>query len=256
LKVYRRLEREDDVISIIQHRVGAAELLKRKVSAMRGDVDAALLDSLALDRYPRDYAPGQTVEKDVGNEVLVLLAGVAGEARMLADGRRQILALRFPGDTLTPNPGETLVALTRARVTDVAPLMVCLADASTAFGPLRRAWLRAHLTDQAILRDQVVRLGRMSAFERVAHMLLEAHERLAQVGLVQDTTFHMPLTQEVVGDAMGLSVVHLNRTLQALRREGLVAAKQGYVTLLDRRRLVDIAAYVSRFPAPWRPASA
>lgn len=210
---------------------------------------------IALDDVRCEFASGQTILGATApqGELLVLVSGVAGESRMLSDGRRQILALRFPGDVLTAKPGEALIALTRVRVADGAKLMACLADASPEFQPLRRAWLATDRTDQAILRDQVVRLGRMSALERTAHMLLEAHERLAQVGLARDTVFHLPLTQEVMSDVIGLSVVHLNRTLQALRREGLLSSKQGYVTLLDRPRLVDITAYVSRFPRAWRP---
>jgi CRP-like cAMP-binding protein len=243
------------LISIIQHGVKSSELVARRLLATRSNADVNVFGSIALEDRRPEFASGQTIFGSVGaqSEMLVLASGVAGEARMLADGRRQILALRIPGDTLTAKPGESLVALTRVRVADGSRLMACLADASAEFQPLRRAWLAADRTDQAILRDQVVRLGRMSAFERTAHMLLEAHERLAQVGLAQETAFHLPLTQEVVSDVIGLSVVHLNRTLQSLRREGLASVKQGYVTLLDRARLVEIAAYVSRFPRAWRP---
>ncbi|WP_293678901.1 Crp/Fnr family transcriptional regulator [uncultured Phenylobacterium sp.] len=84
--------------------------------------------------------------------------------------------------------------------------------------------------------------------------LLEVHERLAQVGLATDATFHMPLTQDTISDVIGLSGVHLNRTLQTLRRDGLIVSRQGYITLTDRRRLVEIAAYVSRFPLAWQPS--
>ena len=222
---------------------------------MRGRVDESVLRGLGLEDACHDVPAGQSVCGAEANRgvVGILVSGVVGETRSLADGRRQILALRFPGDPLTPNAGVALMALTRARVADGGRLMACLADASADYQPLRRAWVAADLTDQAILRDQVVRLGRMSAFERMAHMLLEVHERLAQVGLGQETTFHLPLTQEIVSDVIGLSVVHLNRTLQSLRREGLIVSKQGYVTLMDRTRLVEIAAYVSRFPVAWRP---
>jgi CRP-like cAMP-binding protein len=246
------------LISIIQHGVRNSEILARRLSSMRGRIDFGLLDNLALDGDRRDYAAGQAIfDQDANHRrVLVLVSGVAGEARVLADGRRQILALRFPGDALTANPGEILVALTRVHVADGAGLMTCLADASPDFQQLRRAWVTASRTDQAILRDQVVRLGRMSAFERTAHMLVEVHERLAQVGLASEANFHLPLTQEMVSDVIGLSVVHLNRTLQALRREGLVTSRQGYVTLVDRARLVEIAAYVSRFPTAWTPNAA
>jgi CRP-like cAMP-binding protein len=243
------------VISIIQHGVKSSELLARRLSAMRGRVSSATLDAIGLDATRLTFEAGQPVfeGEDIRREIQVLAGGIVGEVRILADGRRQILALRFPGDALIPSDGEALVALTRVRTADGLPLMTRLADASEDYQPLRRAWVAASRTDQAILRDQVVRLGRMSAFERMAHMLLEAHERLAQVGLATDTTFHLPLTQEMVSDVIGLSVVHLNRTLQNLRRSELVVSKQGYVTLVDRPRLVDIASYVSRFPVAWRP---
>lgn len=244
------------MISIIQHGVKNSEILARRLSSMRGRVGGEVLETLSLDADRRDYTSGQAIFDEASDlrDVKVLVSGIAGEARVLADGRRQILALRFPGDSLAPNPSEVLIALTRVRVADGAGLMTCLADSSADFQGLRRAWIAASRTDQAILRDQVVRLGRMSAFERMAHMLLEVHERLAQVGLASETSFHLPLTQEMVGDVIGLSVVHLNRTLQSLRRDGLIVSRQGYVTLVDRARLVDIAAYVSRFPTAWQPS--
>lgn len=243
------------MISIMKHGLPGSEILARRLISMRTGFDRDVLGDCAIDQNRRDVGPGQPIFAGGGDAggVLVLTAGVAGEVRRLADGRRQILALRFPGDALLPSPGEELVALTRVRAADGAGLMRRLADASADCQPLRRAWVAAGRTDQAILRDQVVRLGRMSALERVAHMLVEAHERLAQIGLARDSTFHLPLTQDMVSDVIGLSVVHLNRTLQALRKDGLVASRQGYVTLADRRRLVEISAYVSRFPRAWAP---
>ena len=246
------------MISIIQHGLKSSELLARRLAAMRSRLGSDMFASLGLDAGSRTFEAGQHIFESgrVRNEVQVMVSGVVGEVRILSDGRRQILALRLPGYTLIPNSAEALVALTLVRVADGLPLMACLANSSEDYQPLRRAWIAASRTDQAILRDQVVRLGRMSAFERVAHMVLEAHERLAQVGLATETTFHMPLTQEVISDVIGLSVVHLNRTLQTLRRSALVASRQGYFTLVDRPRLLDIAGYVSRFPVAWRPGEA
>ena len=246
------------VISILQTGVSGAELLGRRLEAMRGRVDAGLVKSLDLDSSRCDSPAGHVIYggDTCRQAAAILVSGVAAEAKMLAKGRRQILALRLPGDSISATPGEVVIGLTRTRIADGSRLMAALADGSDQFQPLRRAWVASGRTDQALLRDQVVRLGRMSAFERVAHLLLEIHERLAQVGLTQAMTFHLPLTQEMIGDVIGLSVVHLNRTLQALRREGLVSTQQGYVTLLDRQRLVEVAAYVSRFPVPWRSQAA
>jgi hypothetical protein len=245
---------EIDVISILKHGVTGAELLARRLAAARTRVDAASLQGLGLDPERSTFETGAEIREAEGGpkSAQLLTEGVAGEVRCLGDGRRQILALRFPGDVLLPGDGETLVALTRVRTADGARLLACLSDPSPAYQPLRRGWVAANRMDQAILRDQVVRLGRMSAFERVAHMMLEIHERLGQVGLVCGTTFHLPLTQEMVSDVAGLSVVHLNRPLQSLRREDLIGFRHGYVTLRDRARLAEVASYVSAYPAAWR----
>lgn len=242
------------MISILKHGVPAAELLARRFAATRTRVDSSCLHDLRLDAGRSTFEPGTEVRGSDGcaKSAQVLTEGVAGEVRCFGDGRRQILALRFPGDVLLPGDGETLVALTHVRTADGARLLARLSDASPAYQPLRRAWVAAGRVDQALLRDQVVRLGRMSAFERVAHIMLEIHERLGQVGLVSDTTFHLPLTQEMVSDVAGLSVVHLNRTLQNLRRDELLGFRHGYVTLKDRDRLAQVASYVSTYPAAWR----
>lgn len=242
------------MISILKHGATAAELLGRRFAATRTRVDPASLSELRLDPGRSTFEPGVEIRGPEGcsRPAQLLTEGVVGEVRCLDDGRRQILALRFPGDVLLPGDGETLVALTRVRTADGARLLARLSDASPAHQPLRRAWVAAGRVDQALLRDQVVRLGRMSAYERVAHMMLEIHERLGQVGLVSETTFHLPLTQEMVSDVAGLSVVHLNRTLQNLRRDELVGFRHGYVTLKDRARLVQVASYVSAYPAAWR----
>ena len=98
-------------------------------------------------------------------------------------------------------------------------------------------------TDEAYLLGQVVRIGRQTAYERVAHLLLELHFRLRVVGLATDDFMPLPLTQEIIADALGLSIVHLNRTLQQLRRDGIVEVKGGVARLLDAGRLRSIADF-------------
>ena len=94
--------------------------------------------------------------------------------------------------------------------------------------------------EEAGLCDQVVRLGRQTAYERLVHLILELYERLQKVGLVDGDSFSIPLTQELLADALGLSVVHINRTLQQVRRDKLLEMQSGRVTLLqpDRMRLL------------------
>jgi CRP-like cAMP-binding protein len=247
------------MISIIRPGVEGSELLARRLVAVRGRrLDRAQLEGLGLETVREFHEPGCEVfpPDPQRAQVQLLVSGIVGEVRRLADGRRQILSLRLPGELLVPSGSETFVALTPVRLADGLALMMRLAEASEAHQPLRRAWISASRVDDALLRDQVVRLGRMSAYERVSHLLLEAHERLAQIGLATETTFHFPLTQEALSDAAGLSVVHLSRTVQTLRRRGLITSGRGFVRLLDRPALVEAAGFVSRFPMPWRPCDA
>ena len=100
--------------------------------------------------------------------------------------------------------------------------------------------------------EQVVRVGRRTAYERMCHLLLELHHRLSLVGLAQDWRFPMPLTQEILADATSLSIVHVNRTLTQLRREHLVEIRQGHVTLLEPAELISIADFRPPEPSDWR----
>lgn len=240
------------MINILHHGVSAAELLGRKFAASRTPVDPSCLQALGLDPLRSAFEPGAGMLSAQGRAMQLLTDGLVGEVRCLNRGRRQILSLRVPGDLLVLGEGETLVALTHVRTSDAAPLLAGLSDACPTSQALRRAWVAAGRIEQALLRNQVVRLGRMSACERLGHALLEIHERLGQVGLVTGMTFHLPLTQETLSDLAGLSVVHLNRTLQGLRREGLLGLRRGYVTLMDRIRLAEMACYSSPYAAPLR----
>ncbi|TNC05710.1 Crp/Fnr family transcriptional regulator [Methylobacterium terricola] len=190
----------------------------------------------------------------------VLLEGWACRQRLLADGRRQIVVVLLPGDLIglsqrrRPLPFGSVATLTTAQVCEVGPLRDCV---SWGDGPpgtslsgtglpgsgLAAALWQARETEELWLVNQVVRLGRQTAYERVAHFLLELRERLAAVDRVQDERFSFPITQEVLADALGLSVVHMNRTMQQLRRDGLIEQRATAITLRDVPALASIADY-------------
>lgn len=176
---------------------------------------------------------------------IVVVSGWISETRILPDGRRQIFAFLLPGDVATVSGlshvgSRGLVALTNVEIADAGALAVgengerisnSLADA------IRQREER--------LFDQIVRIGRLTAKERVLNLLLELYDRLDAIGLVKENTFRIPLTQEVFADALGLSVVHINRTLQQLRREGMLTVGRGTVTLHQRHKLATFACYQS-----------
>lgn len=202
---------------------------------------------------PHHHASQQDLcAADVLPSSRLIVAGWACRYRLLADRRRQILGFMLPGDFVgrvllpdLPLP-YAVVALTELKTISVQPLAETAANPdSTALA--RAVRLTAHL-DDLLLLNQLTRLGQQTARERVVHLVLELHERLGWVGLTWGDRFAIPLTSDVLADALGLSVVHVNRTLQQLRTEGLLEVEGGMVALLKLERLQDVVK--------WTPLSA
>jgi len=161
----------------------------------------------------------------------IIVSGWAVRARLLADGRRQFLSFLLPGDLIghcrhsRPLAVSTIVALTDVRL--------CAAPASSTSASLAEAYAVSQALDEAYLLSHITRLGRLNAQERIGDLMLEFHERLTLAGLVTHNGFEMPLTQEALGDALGLTSVHINRMLQLMRREGDLTLKGGRLILSD-----------------------
>lgn len=198
---------------------------------------------------PQFHLGGQELiaEGEPLNRPFLLLEGWALRQRVLSDGRRQIFSFILPGDGFGFCPrhdGVSLsstVTLTSVAVARIPQLSEALhRTPQTALS--RTAWNMLSL-EESCLVNETVRLGRQSAYERLIHLLLEFHDRLAAVGLAHDGAFTMPFTQEVLSDALGLSTVHTNRTLQQLRRERLIETHMPMVQLLDLPLLAEIADY-------------
>ena len=200
-----------------------------------------------VERVPAGASIG--AENEARKRQIVVVSGWIAETRILPDGRRQIFAFLLPGDvasvTSASNVGlRGLVALTNVEIADAAALTVGDQGERVAASLNEAIRLR-----EERLFDQIVRIGRLTAKERVLNLLLELYDRLDSIGLVKENTFRIPLTQEVFADALGLSVVHINRTLQQLRREGLVTVGRGTVTLNQRHKLAAFACYQSETQA-------
>ena len=186
-------------------------------------------------------------EGQTGIRPLVILSGWACRMRILADGRRQIMCLLLPGDlvgfaALRPSMAAhaTVAAITNVELADAETLCNALESSEPgAWNGLKDACRAAARLDECALLDQIVRLGRKTAYERVADFLLELHWRLRLAGLVKGEDFEMPLTQEQIADMLGLSNVHVNRTLQQLRRDGLLELGGGRARLLERQLLEE-----------------
>jgi CRP-like cAMP-binding protein len=181
------------------------------------------------------------------DHVHLLVEGWAGRYKLLPEGDRHIMAYLIPGDLC-----DVHVTLLRVMDHSIGALSTC----KVAFIPrvrieaiindhqrLARALWWSTLVDEAVLREWLVTLGQRPANKRVAHLICEMLLRSKAVGLTHDDSFEMPLTQEELGDTMGLSVVHMNRTLQELRRSGLITSEGRRVVVNDVQGLMAFADF-------------
>ena len=169
----------------------------------------------------------------------LIVSGWACYQRVLPDGRRQIFGFILPGDLtgVFAEPNALRLAdasaVTGLETLGASALQRALTSEADRYPGLALALIRMAAAEEARLLDQIMRLGRQTAYERVAHLLLELQERMQAAGLADGMRFALPLTQETLADALGLSIVHLNRILQQLRRERIIELKGGTVTLVD-----------------------
>jgi CRP-like cAMP-binding protein len=101
--------------------------------------------------------------------------------------------------------------------------------------------------ESAILAERLIDAGRRSAYERLSHLLLELFVRLNQIGSTEGMTFYMPLTQELIGDALGLTTVHVNRTFRSLRDDKLIEIDGKSITILDFEALSLLSDFESSY---------
>ena len=172
-----------------------------------------------------------------------IVSGWAARMRMLADGRRQIFGFLVPGDIVGLRPRPTLcavTALTHVETVDVTPLRALVENRIA----IAEACASSADMEDALLLNHIVRLGRLTSGQRVVHLLLELAERLEMARLKDSDHFRMPLTQEMLAEALGFSLVHANRTIQQLRLDQMIRLGGGMVTILQRKRLSAYAGFV------------
>jgi CRP-like cAMP-binding protein len=210
------------------------------LGALEGENVRASLSEMHISRPGSELiAEGARLDKPC-----LLLDGWGVRQRVLNDGRRQIFSFVLPGDVIGLSARRegtavcTTVALTEAALAPLPLLAEAVHEEQSMLGHVARDLLSQ---EESFLYNQVLRLGRQSAHERMISLLLEFHARLQRVGFVRDGSFALPLTQEILSDALGLSVVHTNRTLQQLKREHLIASKGSIISLGNLEQLAEMA---------------
>jgi CRP-like cAMP-binding protein len=207
-----------------------------------------------------------TREGDAPHHVKLIIDGWAIRYKMLPDGRRQIVSFLLPGDLcdftvfLHDETDHSVGALTPVTFAEMPVDQIeTLCDRYPRIA--RALWLES-LVIAAIQREWTVSLGQRTARERIAHLFCETFERLDAVDLTEQDRCEMPLTQIDLGEATGMTAVHVNRTLQELRREGLIVLNNRILTIPNRDALRAVGMfnrnYLHRRTSEWevQPGSA
>lgn len=186
---------------------------------------------------------------DIRDRSFIVMEGWAYRYSSLENGNQQVINYYLPGDVISP------FALVMPKVTysvaTTSKLQVCVFEPDCLIKlfseyprlALLYGWMLGR--EDSSMAEQVVRLGRRSAFKRTAHLLLELFHRLKVIGINDENFFHAPITQQLLADTLGLSIVHINRTLKKLQKEGLInlSKQKKEICLLDIEKLKQIAEY-------------
>ena len=183
--------------------------------------------------------------------LLVLCEGVIFRYKILADGKRQILGLGLPGDLIGfPACLYNGAVNSVSAVTDViiAPVPFArLFELFRRFPRLGLALFWASAQEAAIYSEHLVNLGRRNAYQRLAHLILEMHVRLRAVGRADASSYCLPLTQDLLADALGLTGQHVNRMIRCLREEELVTIEDRRVVIHNVASLSIIAGFEKQY---------
>lgn len=185
------------------------------------------------------------------DHLFILCRGVVCRYKVLQDGKRQVLNLGLPGDFIgLPSSLFDVAVNSVSALTDVVLAPVSFAKLFSLFARFPRlgtALFWSSAREAAIYGERLVDLGRRSAYERLAHLLLELLTRLRAAGLGDDNSYTLPLTQELMADVLGLSGPHVNRMIRTLRDEGLATIEGQRVVIQDLPGLSALAGFDERY---------
>jgi len=241
----RELDQHPFVMRLLQHVDLSADDLKTLEDLITDEMSVKRRRDLIVDGYEF-------------RKLCFLKDGYAVRYKLLRNGKRQILNVLLPGD-LVGIPGSFLkrAVYSVTAITDLT-MNVCSLDSYVQlcyrrpqFG-LALTWIAVQ--EAATYAEHIIDVGRRTPIERLSHFLLELHERLYAVGRAEKTSFALPFSQEVMADVLGLSVPHLNRMMQRLRGEKLIAGGERRVEFVDPGALQALAQYqpqnITPIPTP------
>jgi len=238
---------------------GLAQAVIRRFNVLRpltAEAVAALEQAILEGLFHAGAGEDLIAEGEPVDSVRVLLSGWLFRHKTLEDGRRQIVNFVLPGETcdaygyLLSTSDHSITTATSVAYAEIKrPRFEKLVASEQT---LAEAFKCETLLGSAIQREWAINLGRRAALERVAHLFCEVYERLRPVGLVDGNSCSFPVTQMDLADATGLSVVHLNRTIQELRALGLLALRERTLTINDLDALKNAALFSPNYLQAYR----
>ncbi|WP_240320851.1 Crp/Fnr family transcriptional regulator [Sphingomonas crusticola] len=209
--------------------------------------DVAVLT--AATSAPRRVAARQDLirEGDRPGPVFVMLEGWACRYKILPSGTRQVLAYLMPGDACDLHVG--LLAEMDHSIQTVTPALVATVGREDMdrimddHPAVARAMYRGQLIDEGTMRAWITSMGRRSSIERAAHLMCELYLRARNIGLADEVSLKLPLSQLLLADSLGMTPVHLNRVLKELRMHGAMTLQRGSLLITDTGKLVQIAGF-------------
>ena len=184
---------------------------------------------------------------DRPSQCCMLVEGFLCRYKNLPDGKRQIMAFYVPGDI--PDLLSLHIEVMDHSLATIVPSRVAfiphaaLARLIEQNPRIAGAFWRDTLVDAALFREWIVNLGSRDAYSRIAHLICEVYLKLKAVELTDGNSFEFPVTQSEIGDATGLSTVHVNRSVMELRKDGLIILEKGRCTIRDLGRLEQAAMF-------------
>ena len=238
------------------------EMLARRlrVDSHLAEDEADALRSLPLEVKTLPADTYLVLEGDRPNHSCLIIKGFACRSKVANNGKRQILSFHIPGDIsdlqslFLKTMDHDLATMSPATVGYIAHS--ALERLIGAHPAIARALWRETLIDAAIFREWIVNMGVRPAAARMAHLLAELRQRMAAVGLSNGEEFEFPVTQSELGEALGLSTVHVNRVLQAFRAGRVLDLQKNYVTIEDYEKVVEASGFDDSYlHLAWNPPS-
>lgn len=242
--------RKDSLINKLAYR--DYPLIKRLSYLRKLDSDEIAL-LMKLHNRTRHIGKGKNIlrQGNVNQQSLIVRQGWAYRYNSFLNGDQQIINFYLPGDII--NPYSSVMPKVNYSVASITPIVVCpfspedLTDLIAICPKLKPLFEYIFAWEDAILVEQVCRIGRLNAYQRTADLLLELFQRLKLVGGTEKNSFISSLTQQMMADNLGLSIVHINRTLKKLCEAHLISINEHTISLLDVSQLTQVAEHTDIF---------